>query len=330
MTRKIKKAQSHKQGISPKLKNLYRRALSDFRSQIGCFMSLMPPRATHFFQKPFPSHDLWITPLAALLFCMMNFGSSQSAHAEEIREPEQIIGDLGGMPISISSSIVSTSGVKYEDHLHQALKNPPPIRTYQSKLQSLNFNMRFPDRTLLTQTEAESLKLNGNITDTPLLKIGILSGDTYKHGDLPHIFYVFNEHFKNKELWFTLKKIEGKTYGLSAYQLVAESVVTSEPIKGYKTTKTGYFERDHKNSIKTSIFCANPKNETTKCLQGWDMEDQGVQVFVQVAYRTGLLKHWQEIREVVSKAILKLRVDPTKLGELPFCDSVLSRNSNAE
>lgn len=97
----------------------------------------------------------------------MNFGSLKSAHAEEIREPAQIIGDLGGMPISVSSSIVSRSGVKYEDYLHPSFKNPLPIRTYHSKLQSLNFNMRFPDRTLLTQTEAESLKLNGSITETP-------------------------------------------------------------------------------------------------------------------------------------------------------------------
>jgi hypothetical protein len=29
--------------------------------------------------------------------------------------------------------------------------------------------MCFLDRTLLTQTEAQSLKLNGNITETPLL-----------------------------------------------------------------------------------------------------------------------------------------------------------------
>lgn len=293
-------------------------------------MSLMSTRVARCSRKPFPSPNHGITPLAALLFCMMNFGSLQSAHAEEIREPEKIIGDLGGMPISVSSSIVGRSGAKYEDYLHPSFKNPLSIRTYQSKLKFLGFHMRFSDRTLLTQTEAESLKLNGNITDTPLLSIGILSGDTYKYGDLPHIFYVFNEHFKNKELWFTPKKIEGKTYGLSAYQLVAESARTSEPIKGYKTTKTGYFERDHKNSIKTSIFCANPKNETTKCFQGWDMEDRGVRVFVQVEYRTGLLKHWQDIREVVTQAILKLRVDPTKLGELPFCDSVLSRNSNAE
>lgn len=287
-------------------------------------------RVDRFFRKLSSNQDHWVAPLAALLFCMMNFGSLQSAHAEEIREPEQIIGDLGGMPISVSSSIVGRSGAKYEDYLHPSFKNPLSIRTYQPKLKFLGFNMRFSDRTLLTQTEAESLKLNGNITDTPLLEIGILSGDTYKYGDLPHIFYVFNEHFKNKELWFTPKKIEGKTYGLSAYQLVAESVRTSEPIKGYKTTKTGYFERDHKNNIKTSIFCANPKNETTKCFQGWDMADQGAQVFVQAEYRTGLLKHWQDIREVVSQAILKLRVDPTKLGELPFCDSVLSSNSNAE
>lgn len=293
-------------------------------------MSPMSPRVTNLFQKPTPSPDHWITPLAALLFCMMNFGSLQSAHAEEIREPEKIIGDLGGMPISVSSSIVGRSGAKYEDYLHPSFKNPLSIRTYQSKLKFLGFHMRLSDRTLLTQTEAESLKRNGNITDTPLLSIGILSGDTYKYGDLPHIFYVFNEHFKNKELWFTPKKIEGKTYGLSAYQLVAESAKTSDPIKGYKTTKTGYFERDHKNSIKTSIFCANPKNETTKCFQGWDMEDQGVQVFVQVEYRSGLLKHWQDIREVVSQAILKFRVDPAKLGELPFRDSVLSSNSNAE
>ena len=167
ITRKIKKAQSHKQGISPKLKNLYRHALSAFRSQMGSFMSLMSTRVARCSRKPFPSHFYGITPLAALLFCMMNFGSLQLVRAEEAREPEQIIGDLGGMPISVSSSIVSRSGVKYEDYLHPSFKNPLSIRTYQSKIKFISFNMRFSDRTLLTQTEAESLKLNGNITETP-------------------------------------------------------------------------------------------------------------------------------------------------------------------
>ena len=76
-------------------------------------MSLMSPRVTHFFQKPIPSPDHGITPLAALLFCMMNFGSLQVLRAEEAREPEQIIGDLGGMPISVSSSVVGRSGARY-------------------------------------------------------------------------------------------------------------------------------------------------------------------------------------------------------------------------
>ncbi len=330
MTRKIKKAQSHKQGISPKLKNLYRHALSDFRSRIGCFMSLMPPRATHFFQKPFPSHDLWVTPLAALLFCMMNFGSSQSAHAEEIRESEQIIGDLGGMPISISSSIVNESDVKYSDFWMVGHKKPIPKRTYQSKLEALSFHMRFEDKTLLTNAEAESLKLSAHITETPLLEVAILAGNANQIGDLAHLLYVFNEHFKNKELWFASKKLKEKKYGLNAYQLSAELLSTGVPVSGYKTTKTGYFDLDKNNKIETSIFCANPQNETTKCLQGWSMENQGVQVFARVEYRTGLMEHWRVIREVVSQAILKFRVDPGMLEKSPNDSSYSSSNLNAE
>jgi hypothetical protein len=278
-TPKFAKAQSHKQGISPKLKNLYRHALSVFRSQIGCFMS---KRAAHFFQKPFHYHDHWITPLAALLFCMMNFGSLQSARAEEIREPEQIIGDLGGMPISVSSSIVGEHGVKYADSWMVLRQKPLPARTYQSRLIALNFNMRFTDRALLTKKETELLNSSTNVTETPLLEVGIYADIRYKDGALKHLHYLFNENSKNKELFFSLDDLKQKIYGLSASQLLVKLSRTGEQGPTYITPKRAFFAGDEKTKLKTSIYCANPKNETTQCVQGWGMDEQEVQIFVQV------------------------------------------------
>lgn len=272
-------------------------------------MSLMSPRVTRCFQKSFPSYVQGITPLAALLFCMMNFGSLPSACAEEVREPEQIIGDLGGMPISISSSIVSEHGVKYADSWRLLHQQPLPARTYQSRLIALNFKMRFTDRALLTEKEAELLNSRTNITETPLLEVGIYADIIYKDGALKHLHYLFNENSKNKELFFTLDDLKEKNYGLSANRLLVKLSRTGEQGPTYITPKRAYFAGDEKTKLKTSIYCANPKNETTQCVQGWGMDEQGVQIFVQVRYRAGLLEHWRTIQALVSQTILDFRAD---------------------
>ena len=272
-------------------------------------MSLMSPRVTHFFQKPIPSPDHGITPLAALLFCMMNFGSLQVLRAEEVREPEQIIGDLGGMPISVSSSIVGEQGVKYADSWMALHQKPLPARTYQSRLIALNFNMRFTDRALLTEKETELLKSSTNITETPLLEVGIYADRTYEDGALKHLHYLFNENSKNKELFFSLDDLKQKVYGLSASQLLVKLSRTGEQGPTYITPKRAFFAGDEKIKLKTSIYCANPKNETTQCVQGWGMDEEGMQIFVQVRYRAGLLEYWQTIQALVSQTILDFRVD---------------------
>jgi hypothetical protein len=71
--------------------------------------------------------------------------------------PQDVIGDLGGMPVKIPAH--AAHWVQYDgDESWKPRKGPVPVRTYQSKLASFGMDARYPDMATLSSPELEKDK----------------------------------------------------------------------------------------------------------------------------------------------------------------------------
>ena len=247
---------------------------------------------------------LFVIAIAATVSVINAISSLQKSRASR-----PVIGDLGGVPVSIPKPFAHF--VEYDNDPHFMDKEGwvPPQRTYQSKLRSFGFEVRFPDMASeAMKTDEERLKKD--IFNTMWMRVGVKAGEAYgSSGDVAFERYLENYLNPNRKR-FIYAPLPNKTYGLTGYTPIdVDKSLRGQVVGGASIRdKNLYYEKDKDGHITTFIECGNKKHRAVNCRQFFNLRPL-MKVRVRVSYRKELLPHWREIQASVSQVFYGFQVD---------------------
>lgn len=224
-----------------------------------------------------------------------------------------IIGDLGGVPVSISKPYAHFVEYDSDPHFMEQRKGPPPKHTFQSKLRSFGFEIRYPDMAALTDETAKQQRLE-TIYTTTWMRVGINSNSYY--GSAGDAFLETKIAAIPAGNYYRYKELPGRVHDLSGYTPLG----IDKSRRGYGVLVDGkvadmndeniYFHRDQDGKADAYIKCSNMLHEAASCELKFNMLPT-MRAHVSVSFRKELLPHWKEIRSSVTQVILGFRVHPS-------------------
>jgi hypothetical protein len=237
--------------------------------------------------------------------------------------PQDLVGDLGGMPVRIDRHIVRLVEYDGDPGWGPPRKGPPPERTHASRLASFGFHVRYPDMRSLDEAEMRAdyeryhpimKPVEYGLKDKdPWLDGGISSGNRYPgHGFLDRLYRssLLNPDRQPGISEFVPEPSPVKD--LDLYVLSGTDPATGNAWRYERSWSDRYVHRDRQGKVTTYIRCSyqTANRQPTSCTQEWSMEGHGLSMVVEVTYRHGLLPQWQDIQTKVSDFVLTWR-DPT-------------------
>lgn len=240
---------------------------------------------------------------------------------------QDLVGDLGGMPVRIDRHIVRLVEYDGDPGWGEKRKGPPPERTHASRLKSFGFYVRYPDMRSLNEPEMREdyeryhpimKPMEYGLRDKePWLDGGIQSGSSYPgHGFLDRLYAALLDPTQQA----VDEKFVPEPTPIKGLDLFVASGIdprTGIPWRYESIWTDRYVHRDRQGKVITYIRCSYRRNRTpTSCTQEWSMESNGLSMVVEVRYRHGLLPQWQDIQAKVSQFILDFK-DPTVTASAP-------------
>jgi hypothetical protein len=240
-------------------------------------------------------------------------------------KPGPTIGDLGGIPVSIPRSIARFVEYEGEPHLYEPRTKPTPVRTFQSKLRSFGFEVRFPDMALLTDKTFED-KHKSNIYNTMWLSVGVgvapynnALGLKRRVDAIPYPSQLHELHESEAAPGLparTWKEEHGYIRSPTLlYGLVVNEVQGYDEAKRYNIPGNDmgdyniYYHFDEQGNVDAYIRCDNIKHGAAPCNHDFILP-KAINTIINVHYRIGLLPQWRDIQEAVGKTILGFSVSP--------------------
>ena len=286
-----------------------------------------------------PRRGRWVIGLLAAMlilfggfFALMTYVTGVGAQgfmppqmAAAYHTPQDLVGDLGGMPVRIDRHIVRLVEYDGDPGWGEARKGPPPERTHASRLASFGFYVRYPDMRSLDEPEMRAdferyhpimKPVEYGLSEiNPWLRGGIQSGSSYPgHG------------FLDRQFWGTDRIPVGEGFvpeptpikGLELFIRSGNHPHSGAPMRYEAGGGDAYVHRTREGQVTTYIRCGYRRDtqSPTWCEQTWSMESHGLGMVVNVMYRHGLLLQWQDIQTKVSQFILDFK-DPSVTATAP-------------
>lgn len=233
-----------------------------------------------------------------------------------------VIGDLGGIPVSIPQPIARFVEYENDPHFLEKRKGSTPTRTFQSKLRAFGFEVRFPDMAFLNNDAAKEDKRKSTIYNTMWLSVGVGVASYNNEVGLkrrvdaipaPGKIWV-NDSVNPPHVW---KEKHGFIRSPKPlYGLVVNEVQGYDDVARYQLPdKNGmgdyniYYHINPQGKIDAYIRCQNIKHDAAPCEHSFVLPN-AKNALIDVIYRIGFLSKWREIQESVGKTILGFAVDP--------------------
>lgn len=242
--------------------------------------------------------------------------------------PQDLVGDLGGMPVRLDPHIVRLVEYDGDPGWGEKRKGPPPERTHASRLKSFGFYVRYPDMRSLNEPEMREdyeryhpimKPMEYGLRDKePWLDGGIQSGSSYPgHGFLDRLYAALLDPAQQSTLGAYLPE-PTSIKGLDLFIHSGSDPYSGAPLRYEAGRNDTYVRRSREGKVTTYIRCGyqSTTQRPTWCEQTWSMELHGLGMEVNVMYRHGLLPHWQDIQAKVSQFILDFK-DPTVTASAP-------------
>jgi hypothetical protein len=233
-----------------------------------------------------------------------------------------VIGDLGGISVSIPHHFARFVEYEGDPHFLELRKGAVPARSFESKLRSFGFEVRFPDMAPLTEATRQE-KLKSTIYNTMWLGVGVSVKPYYDEltlkrrleASLSEKWDAVHKKDASPETW---KDKHGyKTLSTPLYGLVVNEVYGYDDAKRYQIPgnnggdKNIYYHVDDYGKVDTYIECSNIKHNAAPCNQDFIL-NSAKNTMISVHYRIGLLPKWREIQTSVTQVILNFAVDLKK------------------
>jgi len=221
-----------------------------------------------------------------------------------------VIGDLGGVPVSIPKPYANLVEYDGDPHFMEKRKKPAPERTYESKLASFGFEVRYPDMAALTDENAAE-KRKESIRTTKWMRVGVSSHSHYGGAGDDGIERRARDITDPKAHRYAYKPLPEKVHGLTGYFPVGpDESKRLQQVGGADMNDVNlYYHRNESGQVDTYIECSNMEHAAAQCEQTFNLRPE-MRVRLTVGYRRDLLPHWQEIQHSASQIILGFRVNP--------------------
>jgi len=228
---------------------------------------------------------------------------------------KDVIGDLGGMKVSIPRECADYVEYDGDPAWGERRKGSVPERTFESKLKSFGIDVRFPEMICKESQElrrdylAQSLK-----KENPWLGIGINAGENYPSlgakatNRIARL--VVDSVVKPTKFWFdNYERLSLPVYGLDAYVVTGIDPKTGKAAKDSEKTEDMFFEYDRNGLASTYISCGKTyvSNGVASCSMSFGLEPKA-RVNVTVRFVRGRLHQWRQIKDLTVKLLTGLEV----------------------
>ncbi|MFN7121361.1 MAG: hypothetical protein ACK4NM_04940 [Hydrogenophaga sp.] len=271
----------------------------------------------------------WLLSLMVLVFLTLaaftvrwgQFGHRSNALSAAYKAsqpyPGFAIGDLGGMPVRVPRHLAELLEYDGDPGWAPAPDWLPPVRTFDSKINSFGFYVRFPDGATLDSRERREEKRLTPPWEDRWISAGVASSKHYPgDGFLQRREQALHKDQTHKSALFRYHLQPWKEHELEVYRL-APPPEGPDPMNSIADDK--YFGRDARGQVVTSIRCTAVRVDINRstCIQQWSMEQEGLHVRLTAQYRRPLLQHWQQIQPMVTQIVLGFRHVPGQAGPGP-------------
>ena len=244
------------------------------------------------------------TALVGLTGCF-----DQSSDTKQIHSTVTI-GDLGGVPVNLPNHIVGLVEYDGDPSWGEKRVGDIPERTYQSKINSFGFDIRYTDGQLLDKNNEnlrKEYKEKYLQSDNPWISVGINSGKRYYGKGSIHRLGEAEIHPQTKDSpVHTYAKLADKQYGLEVYAPPGVDPKTNTPWRENQYAKDVFIQRNKNGEVVVFIKCSNRQVRRPPCTQYFDLEPN-MHLDVYAVYSRWDLEHWQQIQSQITQAILNFR-----------------------
>jgi hypothetical protein len=271
--------------------------------------------------------------LAAILLLIVWVGIViyiKSAHSRQLTDSwvfkenqvGPVIGDLGGIPVSIPPHVARFVEYEGDPHFLEPRKDDTPARNSQSKLRSFGFEVRFPDKVLLTP-ETQQEKRKSNIDNSMWLDVGV-NVEPYNNelGLRRQVDAIPAEKWDDRHskddppaLWKNkhgYKRLRNLLYGLVVDEVYGYDEASRYKFPGVDVADENiYHHVGAQGHVDAFIKCHNVKHHAAPCEHDFVLKSVK-NTMVSVLYRRDLLPQWHEIQDAVTQVILDFAIDPQK------------------
>lgn len=225
--------------------------------------------------------------------------------------PGLVIGDLGGMRVKVPDHMAELPEYDGDPGWEPAPDWLPPVRTFDSKINSFGFYVRFPDGATLDSRERREEKRLTPPWEDRWISAGVASSTRYPQDGF------LDTYVQRRLLNHAGKSVLNRFYrqpqdehGLEVYRL-------TPPPGGPDPAKTRVTEefvgRGAAGEVISTFHCTVSLDENrSRCSQVWSMETQGLRIKLTASYRRPLLQHWREIQPMLTQIVLGFRHDSSQ------------------
>ena len=256
-------------------------------------------------------------PLCLLSSVMLFSGCSEASNTIDNNneegssmQKEIVVGDLGGVPVEMPRDSVRLVEYNGDPDWGEDFKDGVPKRTYESKISSFGFDVRYTDGALydgIVGKLSDEYEAQKNLSESPWVSVGVNSGNRYHgRGAVHRIGDGRIDAMPDEHPVFTYAKLPESQFGLEVYAPPGVDPKTNTPWREDRDAEDVFIQRDDNEIITTYIKCSNRDVERPPCTHYFDLEPE-MELYVRVSYSRYVLKDWQRIEQVVREALLGFR-----------------------
>lgn len=223
---------------------------------------------------------------------------------------ENHIGDLGGVPVDLPKSLVHLVEYDGDPAWGKKREGPKPTSSYDSKINSFGFDVRYTDNTIFDESSKEikrAYNQEKTLPYSPWVSVNVTSGDRYYGvGAIHRIGDGTLNPSKEAGPVHQYKQLNNDQFGLEVYAPPGIDPKTNKPWREDSSAKDVFIQRDKTGQIITYIECSNRDVPSPPCSHKFDIEPQ-MGLYASAQYSRHNLADWQQIEQVVRQQVLNFR-----------------------
>ncbi len=226
--------------------------------------------------------------------------------------PKDVVGDLGGMPVTIARHIPHMVEYDGDPGWGEKRQGSVPERTHASRLNSFGAYVRYPDMATLSTPELWNEFEKKPLYDHKWLDLMFQSGSRYPgHAFLDRRYQATIPNPGQQDVSLHYESLPSPVKGLGLFAKRGINPRTGIAHRYEWSDGDIYIHRNREGKVTTFIRCTfrSGTQHYATCAQDWSMEEYSLRIFLRARYAPDLLSQWQDIQSRVSHFVLDFK-DP--------------------